>query len=302
MMFSFFMHTDYNSSRTKIHIQLFQLYMKKISINILSLLLFVMVLTSCDRIPDGIVDVKTVDYNILSITGPSLFIYSQTDSTIVTYVQINNVETVSNVWFKVSSFDGTLRLQNQIFMSDDGNVPLHGDQFKNDGIYSGKFPMSKLNPNGKYQIEYFVEDNVRTSPDNVQKVGAQLFSYNNNQLNLAPVISNLTIPSAVNRGENFVFSLAAADSNSYNDIQSVYYEFYRPDGSLVSNSQGITKFPLFDDGNTSVNGDLQAGDGRFTNQLLFPTNQPTGVWRFEFHAIDRGGKLSNVIVHNMTLN
>ncbi len=276
--------------------------MKKIAINILSLFLFTTVFISCDKIPDGIVDSKLVDYNVVSITAPSTFIYSQTDSTIVTTILIKNVETVLNVWCKVSSFDGTLTLQNQILMSDDGNISFYGDQLKNDGIYSCKIPMGKLNPNGKYQIEYFVEDNVRISPDNVQKVGAQIFSYNNNQQNLAPTISNLSIPASVNRGVVFVFSLSASDPNSYNDIQSVYYEFFRPDGSMVSNSQGISKFPLFDDGNTSVDGDLHSGDGVFSNQLLFPTNQPTGVWRFEFHAIDRGGKLSNVIVHNLTLN
>ncbi len=302
MVFSFFIHTDDKSNYSKIHFSLIPLYMKKFVINISSLFLIISAFISCDKIPDGIVDVKTVNYNVMGITAPASFVYSGTDSTIVTSVQIQKVETVSNVWCKVSSFDGTLTLQNQVIMFDDGNVSLHGDQNKNDGIYSAKFNMSKLNPNGKYQIEFFVEDNVRTPPDNVQKVGAQIFSYNNNQQNLAPVISNLNIPSSVNREVTFVFSLTATDPNSNSDIQSVYYEFYRPDGTQVSNSQGITKFPLFDNGSTSVNGDIQAGDGIFTNQLLFPTNQSTGVWRFEFHAVDRGGKLSNLIVHNLTLN
>ena len=196
------MHTDDNSSKTKIHSKLFLLYMKDFAIKILGLFLFTVVFISCDEIPDGIVDVKTVNYNVMGITAPSTFIYSPADSTIVTSVQIQNVETVSNVWCKVSSFDGTLTINNQIFMFDDGNVSLHGDQNKGDGIYSGKVNMSKSNPNGKYQVEFFIEDNVRISPDNVQKVGAQIFSYNNNQQNLPPVISNLNIPSSVNREVN----------------------------------------------------------------------------------------------------
>ena len=302
------MHTDDNSINSKIHFLLTSIFMKKFAINILSLLLITSALISCDKIPDGIVESQNVDYLIIAITAPSSVTYIPTDSTVIASIQLSKVNSVNAVWYKVSTFEGTLIVKNKVMMFDDGNSNLNGDQLKNDGIYSGKFVMSKLNPNGKYQIEFFVEDNVRTSPDNVQKVGTQIFSYNNNQQNFAPVISNLSIPSSVNREVNFVFSLTASDPNSYSDIQSVYYEFYRPNGTLVSNSQGISKFPLFDDGNVANDGsiandgDLHAGDGIFTNQLLFPTNQPTGVWRFEFHAIDRVGKLSNVIIHNLTLN
>ncbi len=259
-------------------------------------------LLSCDKIPDGIVDLKTVDYKIVGITAPASFSYSQTDSTIVTSVQISNYGSVFNVWCKVSSIDGALSIKDQIMMYDDGNLTSTGDQKKDDGIYSAKFVMGKLNPNGNYQIEYFIENNIRQTPENLVKAGVHIFTFNNGQNNLPPVISDENFPLAVNIGQQFTFSVKAVDPNGQSDIDSVYYKLYRPNGTLVINSQGISKFMLFDDGNTSVNGDRIAQDGIYSAVLTFPSGQPTGTWRFELQARDRSGKYSDPISHNLPVN
>ena len=270
--------------------------------NLIYSALIVFSLLSCDKIPDGIVDLKTVDYKVVGITAPVGFTYSQTDSTIVTSVQISNYGTVSNVYCNVSSVDGTLSIKDQIMMYDDGNLSSNGDQKRGDGIYSAKFVMGKLNPNGNYQIEYFIENNIYQAPENLVKAGAHIFTFNNGQNNLPPVISNENFPLAVNIGQQFTFSVKAVDPNGPNDIDSVYYKLYRPNGTLVINSQGISKFMLFDDGNTSAHGDLTAQDGIYSAVLTFPSGQPTGTWRFELQARDRGGKYSDPISHNLPVN
>jgi len=298
------MHTDDNSNNSKIHFSLISLYMEKIVINILSLLFIASAFISCAKIPDGIVEPRLVDYKVVAISAPTTFSTNSTDSVITTSVELQRITTISAVWCSVKLNDGSETKYSRVNLLDNGDLQNNGDQKKNDGIYSGKFVMSKKYSNGKYQIEYLVEDNVRVSPDNVKKVGASIFTFDNGQTNFAPVLSNLIIPISVNRGESFTFTIKAEDPNGLSDIASVFYKLYKPDGTLVVNSQGISEFPMFDDGNSAINGDKTAGDGIYSVILSFPASQPIGVWKFEFQAKDKGtpSKLSNVITFNLTVN
>ena len=303
MAFSFFMHTGDDSNSSKIHFSLIPIYMNKCVVNILSILLVASTFISCNKIPNGIVESKIVDYMVLGITAPDNFNYLETDSTIVTFVQISNIETIASVWCKVSSLDGTLILYSQIFMYDDGDMSLHGDQNKNDGIYSAKFVMGKLTPIGKYQIEYFIEDNINHSPDNLKKIGTHIFTFSPGQINLPPVISNLVIPNSATRNSGtdwFTFTIKVDDPNGLVDIQEVYFKLYRPDGSL-SAPPGQTFRLMVDDGDINF-GDTTAGDGTYSYRSYFDLTAQAGVWRYEFQAKDRAGNLSNVITHNMTVN
>ncbi|MEW6702616.1 MAG: hypothetical protein AB1298_07840, partial [Bacteroidota bacterium] len=266
--------------------------------------LFGLVLLSfsgCQEIPNNIIDSKTIDYKVVEITAPVNFNYSQTDSMVVTSVQIANVGTVEKVWCKVSAADGSLSISPQLNLYDDGDVVKNGDQKKGDGIFSGKFVMGKFTPNGKYQIEYFVEDNIRQSPENLAKVGSHIFTFSNNQTNLPPVISDLVIPGAVNRGESFIFTLKVDDPNGLSDIYQVYFKLFRPDGSQVLGAPGQDYILMYDNGVQNF-GDQSAGDGIYSFKNSFSSTSQTGTWRFEFQAKDRGGNLSNVLIHNMIVN
>jgi len=159
--------------------------------------------------------------------------------------------------------------------------------------------MSRLNPNGKYQIEYFVEDNVNLPPNNSAKVGSALFTFDNNQNNLPPVISDVGLPASVNRGDSFLISVKVSDPNGLSDLYQVYFKLYRPDGSTVDPGNGLSYFIMFDDG---TRGDQTAGDGIYSLQNSFGSTAQTGTWKFEFQAKDYGGKLSNVITQNLTVN
>jgi len=295
MIFYFFKPTEFQSNR-------FPLYMKNRFRKFLCVIAFITGLNACEKIPDGTLDILEINYKVVSISVPASVIYSSSDSLVTTSIQIQNTGTVKNIWCAISFYDGTLKVNSKVDLFDDGNQSKNGDALKGDNIFSGKFGMSKRFSNGKYQIEYFIEDN--TSMSKIVKVAEQYFIFDNNQINFPPVISNLSIPNSVNRGTPFTFSVKVSDPNGLSDIQNVFYRLYRPDGVQLVNSQGISEFPLVDDGNTSASGDITAGDGTYTMILTIPATFQSGLWKFEFQARDKGTppKLSNTITFNLTVN
>jgi hypothetical protein len=254
---------------------------------------------ACESIPDGVVEPTGDIYKVKSVNAPVDFVYLKTDSLLTTSIEFYNSASVSSVWLSIKSFDGAITVSQQKILEDNGYVNLSGDVKSGDNIYSAKIPISKKHPNGKYVIDYFVEDNDRQYPSNQFKVASHTFLYDSGQSNYAPVISELNVPASVNRGVQIVLSVKAHDPNGSSDIESVYYELYRPDGTKSVNSQGISKFPLFDNG---INGDAAASDGIYSVYLTFPSNQPTGIWRFEFQAKDRSGFTSNTLTHSIMVN
>lgn len=261
----------------------------------------VLLSTGCDKIPSGVVDSKTVDYKTENVVVPTSVVYSKTDSSVVVSIQIRNTASVGSVWCKVTSSDGTTVVKDKTLMYDDGIASITGDTKKGDGIYSGKFYMSKLNPNGKYEIVCYIEDNINLSPDNVAMGGIAQFNYNNGQNNLPPVISNLIMASSAIRGDSFDFSIKVEDPNGLTDISQVYFRLYRPDGTLADPNNGYGYFLMVDDGDSKL-GDITAGDGIYSFRNSFGQTAATGAWTFVFQAKDKNGKLSNVISQNMTVN
>ena len=121
------------------------------------------------------------------------------------------------------------------------------------------------------------------------------FYFKNGQDNLPPAISNTVIEPdtvVVNAPTVIFSSVDVQDPNGLEDIAEVYFKVYRPDGT-TNNS----KVFLFDDGNTSENGDLVAGDGTYSLLIQVDQSNQKGTYRFEFQAKDRIGDLSNIINH-----
>ncbi len=291
-IFPFFMLAEVSSPNIK------RIFILK---RILFLFPLLILSTSCDDIPNEVVELQHVLNKVININAPSSFIYNTSDSLMTVSVELEDVATISNVWAKVSSVDGEQVVAAQVELFDNGNSQQNGDQVSGDKIYSNKIPISKKYSNGKYIVDFYIEDNVHQSPDNISKAGSHIFSYNNNQTNYAPVISDLSIPSSVNKGVFFTFSVKALDPNGLNDIAQVYFKLYRPDGSLVDPQNGFDYFLMVDDGDTNL-GDQTANDGIFSFKNSFGTSSQTGTWKFEFQSKDRNGLLSNTIIHNMSVN
>lgn len=267
--------------------------MKKFTLLILLPVLF----WGCEKTYDSVINPK--QSNSIKITGIApvdSVNYLIQDSVLTFAVSFNSSEEIQSVFFNITSPTGIKLNLSPINMYDDGNAS-HGDLTSHDNTFSNKFTMKNSYVNGVYIIQYYVADIY----NNTNYMSAQNFVFDNGQAKFAPVISNLDLPDTVSIGQSFSFSVMAVDSNGQNDIEQVYYELYKPDGTRVSNSQGIYQFPLFDDGQTSTNGDVTANDSTYTVLLTFPSGQPLGSWRFEFQAIDVSNLLSNKIIQNVEL-
>ncbi len=264
---------------------------------IISVLFFL----GCEEIPNNIIDQKLINTTAEIIQAPESFNYSSSDSSFVTSIKLSNSEFIENVWLRIKFYDGSTTIHSQIFMSDEGDLYITGDEFKGDNIYSALIPMSNKFPNGKYVIEYFIQNKNLSSQENSLKIAVHYFNYINSQINLPPSITEVIVPSTASYEQKITLMVKVNDPNGLKDISSVYYELYKPDGSKTVNSQGISQFPLFDDGNTTSNGDATANDGTYSVFLTFPSGQPLGQWRFEFYAKDKGGLISEKFIHYLTL-
>lgn len=264
--------------------------------------LLLIFITACEEIPNSTIEQKIINFKAESINAPQEFFYSIADSTFITTIKFSDNESIEKVWLSVRSIDGSSTIIPQIFMSDNGDYYFSGDQTAKDKIYSAIVQMSKNYPSGKYIIEYYVQNSFTYSSENTSKYGSHIFTFSNTQKNLPPSIVEVTLPNSVTFEQRFTIMVKVSDPNGLNDIAAVYYELYKPDGSKAVNSQGISEFPLFDNGFTSYNGDLVANDGIYSVFLTFPSGQSVGQWRFEFTAMDRSGLKSDKSIHFITLN
>lgn len=257
--------------------------------SVLKIIVLTSLIFGCEEIPSGIIEPKNVDYLVESITAPELFIYSTDNDVLTTSIKISNAEVVKTVWFDIFTIDGVERISSANVMT---NL-----EFGVTRTYVGTANFDENILSGEYEIVYYVEDNIRTSDENISKVGSKKFKLQSEAENIPPVISNLIIPSEINRGVQFAFSILVNDPNGLNDVDSVYYQLKDPNGNLLTNSQGISKFPMFDDGLQDQNSDVTAGDGTYSVYLTFPSSVSTGNWSFEFNANDKSGALSNTLNH-----
>jgi len=260
------------------------------------LLISLVFLTGCEKNFDSIIDLSQSNYQVTSVSSFPSFTYIPGDSLISLRVVFRSSEDVKSAYGNIYSSENIMLNSNPINLFDNGRSE-NGDASAGDNIYSNRFPLSQYYPVGNYKIEYFVIDKF----DKTKLIAVHNFTYDNGQSNIAPEISNLVMSDVIQAGETILFSVEVADSNGLNDIDFVFYETYNPDGVKVVNSQGISQFPMFDDGNTQENGDVNGNDGKYTVILTFPSTAQKGTWRFEFQARDRGKKLSDKIIHNIVV-
>jgi hypothetical protein len=112
-----------------------------------------------------------------------------------------------------------------------------------------------------------------------------------------PRLSNIIAPDSIYRPATgtvlLIFSVSAADSDGYSDLQEVFFKRIIP-----TETGNIT---LFDDGNRILSGDEVPGDGRFSRILSIDSMARLGDQVFLFHALDRSGALSDSLLHTVTI-
>lgn len=249
----------------------------------------------CEKKYNSVVEPNQTKFQVNSTANFNTFEYTPDDSILTITIGFSSVEGLNGVYCDIISSDNVILNSSPLNLYDNGNAN-NGDQVAGDKIYSNIFPLSTFYPNGTYRIIYY----TNSQNNNSEQIAIHNFTYNNGQNNAAPVISNLVInpDTAVVTNQTVVIliSIAAADSNGLNDIQSVFYKVYRPD----STTNGL-ETQLFDDGDTQTHGDITAGDGIYSRLIQADSTSIPGTYRFEFNARDRGHKLSNTINHNIVI-
>jgi len=265
------------------------------------LIFLFLLIYGCENKFDSIIDpsLNIHEIRLLWLSAPDSLILKDSSGTVVSHVKINSPEFIKAVYINIFNPLREQKNKSKIFMLDDGNLNNDGDKTAGDSIYSAILSFSKNDPNGKYNLKYFVTD--KNNKDYLLAV--KPFYFRNGALEYPPVIFNLTMPDTASRGEEITFSIEVKDSNGLEDIPDggVFYQLHDPGGKLIINSHGISRFPMSDKGDENISGDKIANDGIFTQKLTFPASQPTGKWKFTFQAIDKSDSTSNILIHYLIL-
>jgi hypothetical protein len=172
---------------------------------------------------------------------------------------------------------------------DDGAAP---DLAAGDSVYSGRVEFTLTRPlAGRYRIDVQARDNAG------RRSNGQSLSFYATRRNSIPAVSNLVAPDTIMRPASgfslHTFSIAAADSDGYDDIEAVFFMRILPDPR--------PPVFMFDDGNVSLTGDRVAGDGVFTRVVLIDSTAVPGRQVFQFQARDRFGSLSDSTLHTIEI-
>ncbi|NNJ53279.1 MAG: hypothetical protein HKP17_08915 [Ignavibacteriaceae bacterium] len=251
-------------------------------------LLIPLLLWGCEKTFDNIVDVSTDNFQVTSATQnkASYDLKNPGDSILTARIGFTRLSQIQQVFFNVIASDNSILNSSPVEMFDISN-----------NLFSASFELKREFPNGRYTLNFI----AKGTSGETKLVATSSFNFNNGQDNVPPVVSNLMMADSVQAGGTILFTVEASDSNGLSDIEFVFYETFDPNGVQIVNTSGVSQFPMFDDGNTSENGDVTAGDGIFTVVLTFPTTALRGTWRFEFRARDRSKELSNTIIHNIVV-
>jgi hypothetical protein len=246
----------------------------------------------CEKDFDSVVDFEKTLYQVDSVYSFDSKKYVLGDSIITLRVKFISDEGIKSVYADIYSSADVRLNSNSVVLLDNGNIS-NGDITEGDRVYSGRFPLSRYYPNGNYRIDYFVLDDK----DITKKISVHYFEYFNNQINIPPVLSNLSAPDTVFVGADTLkikLTIAAADQNGYDDIEFVFFNSFIPPDYHPSQENPIQ---LYDDG-IRERGDSQARDGIFSVIIVLPPEGVTkGIYRWEFQASDRSDALSEKIIH-----
>ena len=256
-----------------------------------------LIFNGCEKDFNTVIDAQIDNIQVASVRAIDLIVFNPADSSFTFSIRFSSVNGLNIVSINIFSPSNNIINDQPLGLLDNGNITNNGDTTAGDLTYSNKYLFSRNFENGSYNVEYIV-----TLNDGATKIiASQHFIYNNGKLNTPPVISNLIQPDTVLINVQFTFSVVVNDPDGLQDIKEVYYELFMPNGTKIINNQGISQFPLFDDGNTISNGDVTAGDGRYTVFLTFPSSVTLGSWKFDFTAKDKVGLTSNTITHNVEI-
>jgi hypothetical protein len=176
------------------------------------------------------------------------------------------------------------------------NDGTHGDQVAGDSIFcttiDSSFGVAKM---GLYYLKFYVVDKL----DEINNMIPDTTLYIENELGSIEQIfmaDTLVRPTTSDSRLAFQIEVAAYDPQGPGDVESIYFQSIKPDGSYGS---GGTYFYLYDDGNTTDHDDSQAGDGIFSTKLYLEQHNDPGTYRFLFYLKDKLGRSLGPVVDSI---
>lgn len=204
-------------------------------------------------------------------------------------VNPNDGGDIKSVTCKVYAPDNTLL--GTYSMKDDGSTP---DTVSGDSRYSCEINITNISCLlvGQYSIQLIAENTSGLVSNQINSSFPVVLS--NNQ---APIVWGLISPDSIaipSSGMNITtLSVNVLDSNGYCDIKRVFFNSYRPDGTIT----GGSPFKMYDDGDIVNHGDTTAGDGKFSLIIRIESTQTTVGWfTFKYQSEDNSGLLSNQVI------
>lgn len=241
--------------------------MKKVIIAIIIPLIFV----SCDGITDEVVDNSQNDLIIVDIQAPSVIIYTGENTALTATVEIENGETVRQLWMEIEAVSGAFTLVNNLEMKDDGDTENSGDLVASDNIYTGRYFLSDQDPNDEYSVNYYYKD----LDEVVKKIGSSHFTYFTGiELEIIEIIA----PSQITYTDEATLFKATVEVNTSYLIKDIWCEIKSSDGTLTL----ADSLQMKDDGDTDSNGDEVAEDNIFTAQLSLGIQVPSGDYAVQY--------------------
>ena len=165
-----------------------------------------------------------------------------------------------------------------------------GDILPEDGVYARKFisPLPQ-EESGPVRFVFHAEFGQRT-----YSAHDTLYLENVPPWIVAVTVSDTLVTRPLSALAGVVDSLyvEADDANGVDDLKTVIFQIVKPDGSLGVGLDGVTDFPLYDDG-TRI--DVEEGDGIFSGGITFRLANPVGTYTLRFVAKDRANASSDTV-------
>lgn len=155
---------------------------------------------------------------------------------------------------------------------DDG-LPVHGDLFPGDGVFSGTAWVTPTIALPNVEFEFVATDRRGGVSDPLRRA----------VLNEAPAIVRVVVPDSIQRPSSgsrlIVFQCEVTDPDGLGDIDSVFFRNVT--------SENPANISMFDDGNIPVNGDTTANDGIYSRIVSIDASVTLGIREFRFYVVDR---------------
>jgi hypothetical protein len=257
------------------------------------------IFTACEKKSDSVIDPNYSSPILSNLYKSKDTVFTSSAVPVINFtvsvsVDPNGGGDLKSVTCKIVSPDNSVL--GTFTMKDDGTLP---DSSGGDGRYSCTVNITNISCLlvGQYTIQLLAENESGLLSSQINS--SFLVALTNNQ---APIVSGLYAPDSIAIPTSGIvintLSVYVLDSNGQCDIRRVFFNSYRPDGSITSGSP----FQMYDDGDLAQHGDSVAGDKRYSLIIQVQSTQTTTGWfTFKYQAEDNSGLLSSQLIGRINI-